>query len=176
MTGSEVRAVLALGSNLGDRAAEIRAAVAEIADTDGIRLTAASNLVQSTAVRLTGADETAPRYLNAVVAIATTLSPAQLLHQVNAIEDDHGRVRDERWGDRTLDIDIITYGDLVQDDPGLTLPHPRAADRAFVLAPWLEIAPDGVLPGRGRIDALLAALPSEDAVSVWPADSMGSTR
>lgn len=169
-------AVLALGSNLGDRAHELRAAVAEIADTDGILLTAASKLVESTAVRVTGADETAPRYLNAVVAIETSLTPHALLHQLHAIEDDHGRVRDERWGDRTLDIDIVTYGALEQDDPDLTLPHPRAAERAFVLAPWLEIAPDATLPGRGRIDALLAALPAEDAVAVWPADDEWAAR
>ncbi|TFW00215.1 2-amino-4-hydroxy-6-hydroxymethyldihydropteridine diphosphokinase [Orlajensenia leifsoniae] len=173
---AETRSVLALGSNLGDRAEQIATAIAEIADTDGIRLTAASKLVESTAVKLTGTDDQAPRYLNAVVSIATTLDADALLHAINAIEADHGRTRDERWGDRTLDIDIITFGDVGSDDARLTLPHPRAAERAFVLAPWLEIEPDAVLPGLGRIDALLAALPPTDAVAVWPADSGWTTR
>ncbi|KQX08028.1 MULTISPECIES: 2-amino-4-hydroxy-6-hydroxymethyldihydropteridine diphosphokinase [unclassified Leifsonia] len=172
----ESHAVLALGSNLGDRSEQIATAIAEIADTDGIRLTAASKLVESTAVKLTGTDDQAPRYLNAVVAIATTLDADALLHAVNSIEADHGRTRDERWGDRTLDIDIITFGDLSSDDERLTLPHPRAAERAFVLAPWLEIEPDAVLPGHGRIDALLAALPPADAVAVWPADAGWTAR
>ena len=85
-------------------------------------------------------------------------APRTLLAAVNRIEADHGRERVEHWGDRTLDIDIITFGDLVSDDPALTLPHPRAAERDFVLVPWLQLAPDALLPGRGRVDQLLATL------------------
>jgi 2-amino-4-hydroxy-6-hydroxymethyldihydropteridine diphosphokinase len=89
--------------------------------------------------------------------VSTTLAPQELLAALAAIETEHGRVREVRWGDRTLDIDIVSYGDLRQDDAVLTLPHPRAAERGFVLVPWLEIEPDAVLPGIGRVDGLPAA-------------------
>jgi len=81
-----------------------------------------------------------------------------LLAYLHAIEARHGRERRERWGDRTLDLDLIAYGDVTSADPRLTLPHPRAAERDFVLAPWLAVDPDAVLPGAGRVDELLARL------------------
>ena len=81
-----------------------------------------------------------------------------LLGYLHAIEARHGRVRRERWGDRTLDLDLIAFGDVRSDAPALLLPHPRAAERDFVLEPWLALDPDAVLPGRGRVDALLADL------------------
>lgn len=114
-------------------------------------------------------DEAAPAYLNAIAQISTTLSPSALLETTGEIEQGHGRVRIERWGDRTLDIDIVTFGDLRQDDPVLTLPHPRAGERAFVLVPWLQVDPDATLPGIGRIDALPAA--AED-VRRYPAEAL----
>lgn len=152
-----IRVVLSLGSNLGDREQTIREAVAEIAAVPGIMVDAASGLFETPAVKPEGVDDSAPAYLNAIIGVTTTLAPEQLLAATAVIETNHGRVREERWGDRTLDIDIVTYGDLRQDGVTLTLPHPRAAERSFVLVPWLEIEPDAVLPGFGRVDALPAA-------------------
>ncbi len=152
-------AVLAFGSNLGDREATIRAAFADLAATPGIEVTATSQLYETIAVKPEGIDPDAPEYLNAVATIRTSLLPEQLLDAVNRIEHEHGRVRAERWGDRTLDIDIVTFADVTRDTARLALPHPRAAERDFVLVPWLEIDPDATLPGRGRADALLSAIP-----------------
>jgi len=149
-------AVLALGSNLGDREGTLAAAVRAIAELPGAELTAVSPVYASDAVKPDGVDVTAPGYLNLVVTVRWSDDPHALLDAVNAIEDDHGRVRTERWGDRTLDIDLISVGDLRVDDGRLTLPHPRAAERDFVLAPWLDIDPDADLPGRGRVSELLA--------------------
>ena len=109
---SETRAVLSLGSNLGDREVTIREAVADIAALQGVTVDAASGLVQTAALKTSGIDEFAPPYLNAVLRVTTSLSAPDLLASVAAIELSHGRVREERWGDRTLDIDIVTYGDL----------------------------------------------------------------
>jgi 2-amino-4-hydroxy-6-hydroxymethyldihydropteridine diphosphokinase len=151
-------AVVAVGGNLGDREATIRAAVDELAATPGVRVDAVSPLVETVALRLEGADEQAPRYLNGVVLIDTVLEPHDLLDVLNRIEDEHGRVRAERWGDRTLDLDLVAMGERRIDDERLTLPHPRAAEREFVLAPWLAVAPDAELPHLGRVDVLLARL------------------
>ena len=163
-------AVLSLGSNLGDREQTLRAATAEVAAIDGVVLTAASPLVETPALKVHGVDHTAPAYLNAVLSVRTTLAPEELLDAINGIESAHGRVRDERWGDRTLDIDIVTFGDLVQGDERLTLPHPRAAERGFVLAPWLLMDPDAELPGRGSVRALLAA--TTDDVQRYVAEAL----
>ncbi|MGY4858292.1 2-amino-4-hydroxy-6-hydroxymethyldihydropteridine diphosphokinase [Cryobacterium sp. AP23] len=149
-------AVLALGSNLGDREATLAAAVRAIAEVPGVTLTAVSPVYASDAVKPDGVDLSAPGYLNLVVTVRWGGDPHALLDAVNGIENDHGRVRDERWGDRTLDIDLISIGDLRIDDDRLTLPHPRAADRDFVLAPWADIDPEAELPGRGRVRELLA--------------------
>jgi 2-amino-4-hydroxy-6-hydroxymethyldihydropteridine diphosphokinase len=150
--------VLALGSNLGNRVAILSAAMREIAAIDGLELTGASDLYESAAVKPGGVDLDAPTYLNAVVTAFYTGEPHTLLAAVNRIEADHGRERSEHWGDRTLDIDIVTFGALISSDETLTVPHPRAAERDFVLAPWLQIDPDALLPGRGRVRDLLAAL------------------
>ena len=163
----ELPAVLSLGSNLGDREATIRAAIADIGRIDGVTVLAASGLVESAAVKLDGVDESAPAYLNAVITVRTALDPDDLLTALNAIEHDHGRVREERWGDRTLDIDIVDFGGLRVDSDRLTLPHPRAADRSFVLVPWLEIEPHATLTSRGRVAELPAA--GVDDVRGYPA-------
>ena len=160
----EFPAVLSLGSNLGDRETTIRDAVAEIAAIPGVTITAASSIVETAALKQQGVDTDAPAYLNAVVIVRTTLAPERLLEAVGAIERAHGRVRDERWGDRTLDIDIVACGGLRYVSETLTLPHPRAAERAFVLAPWFEIDPNADLPGYGRVADLLAV--AHDVV--WP--------
>lgn len=151
-------AILSLGSNLGDREAIIRAALDDIAAADGIRLIEVSSLIETPALKPHGVDESAPAYLNAAASVSTTLEPAELLATLNAIEAHHGRVRAERWGDRTLDIDIVAIDGLQIATEELTVPHPRAHERSFVLAPWLELDADAVLAGRGRVDELLARL------------------
>jgi 2-amino-4-hydroxy-6-hydroxymethyldihydropteridine diphosphokinase len=108
-------------------------------------------------------DETKPNYLNGVVQIQTTLKPKELLEEIRRIETEHGRVRLERWGSRTLDIDIITYGDVLKAGKELTIPHPRAFERAFVLVPWAMLEPDAVLPGHGSVKELAAPMQKE----VW---------
>ncbi|WP_241976370.1 2-amino-4-hydroxy-6-hydroxymethyldihydropteridine diphosphokinase [Cryobacterium algoricola] len=153
-------AVLSLGSNLGEREATLAAAVRDLATVPGLVVTGVSPLYESAAVKPDGVDEDAPRYLNLAVGIRFAGSALGLLEAVNAIEHDHGRVRAERWGDRTLDIDIVVFGALEQADARLALPHPRAAERDFVLAPWLDLDPGAVLPGRGPVSTLLAAIDS----------------
>jgi 2-amino-4-hydroxy-6-hydroxymethyldihydropteridine diphosphokinase len=153
------RGVVALGSNLGDRDELLRDAVEALAATPGVTVTAASSPVSSVAVTLDGPDESKPTYLNAVALVETTLDPLALLGALQAIEHEHGRVRAERWGDRTLDLDLVVLGDLELDTERLTLPHPRAAERAFVLEPWLQVDEEARLGRRGQVADLLAALP-----------------
>ncbi|TFC29571.1 2-amino-4-hydroxy-6-hydroxymethyldihydropteridine diphosphokinase [Cryobacterium sp. TMT1-3] len=157
MIGSIERVVLALGSNLGDRAATLTRAAADISELPGATLVAVSPVYESAAVKPGGVDESAPRYFNAVLTIGYSGDPYALLDAVNLIEARHGRVRAERWGDRTLDIDLIVFGELRIDDDRLILPHPRAAERDFVLAPWLDLDAAAVIPGRGLVRDLLAA-------------------
>ena len=153
-----VDAVVALGANLGDRAAVLSEAIADLRRLPLVEAVRASPAIESVAVRPDGPDASAPAYLNAVALVTTRLAPTVLLTYLHAIEAQHGRERRERWGDRTLDLDLIAYGDVRSDDPALLLPHPRAAERAFVLEPWLSLDPDAELPGAGRVDALLAHL------------------
>jgi 2-amino-4-hydroxy-6-hydroxymethyldihydropteridine diphosphokinase len=157
-------AVIALGSNLGNREDNLRAAVHDIAALGDVVVTAVSGIVQSHAVKPTGTDADAPSYLNAVMLVQSALHPEALLKELNRIEADHGRVRVERWGDRTLDLDIIDFAGLQRDTDDLTLPHPRASERAFVIVPWLQVDPDAEIRGHGRIDSLAVAH-SGDA---WP--------
>lgn len=149
--------MLALGSNLGDRAATLASAVQDLAALPGAEIGAFSPIYESAAVKLGGVDDDAPSYLNAVLTLDYSGDPYDLLDAVNAIEAEHGRVRSERWGDRTLDIDLIIFGRLVLDDDRLILPHPRAAERDFVLAPWLDVDAEAVIPGYGRVRDLLLA-------------------
>ena len=148
------RVVIAMGSNLGDRLDYLQGGLDGLFDTPRLRFLAVSPLYQTAPV---GGPEQ-PDYLNAVV-IGETSMPAQaLLERCQGLEDAFGRVRGERWGPRTLDLDLIVYGDEVSDSPELTLPHPRAHERAFVLAPWHDADPDAVIPGRGKVADLLAAI------------------
>lgn len=153
-----VPVVFAFGANLGDREETIRAAARELAVTPGITELRLSPLHESVAVTLDGPDASKPGYLNAVATARTTLTPDALLELVGRIENRHGRVRDERWGDRTLDIDIIALGDTRVNTETLTIPHPRAAERDFVLAPWLDLNPHAQLPGEGGVAELLSRL------------------
>lgn len=153
-----VVAVIALGANLGDRAATLAAAVNELRRLPLTDAVWAADPIESVALKTEGPDASAPAYLNSVALVTTRLAPSVLLGFLHAIEDRHGRVRRERWGDRTLDLDLIAYGDVRSDDPALLLPHPRAAERDFVLVPWLSLDPDAELPGEGRVDELVARL------------------
>lgn len=154
-------AVVALGSNLGDRAAILESARRDLERLPLVEDVRMSEPIGSVALRVDGLDPDAPPYLNAVALVTTRLAPSVLLHLLHAIEAAHGRERRTRWGDRTLDLDLIAYGDVVSDDPALLLPHPRAAERDFVLEPWLAVDPDARIPGRGGVRALLAALRPE---------------
>ena len=148
--------MLALGANLGDREQTLRSAIADLDATAGIRMQKVSRFVETPALRVDGVDESAPRYLNAVALVRTTLEPLDLLETANRIEDAHGRVRETRWGDRTLDIDLIDVDGRTLQSERLTLPHPRAADRGFVLVPWLDADPQAVLAGHGPVARLVA--------------------
>ena len=159
------RAILALGGNLGDRKAIIKAAIKDIKALEGVSVIAKSPLYESFAATEDGPDESAPRYLNGVIEIETTLKPGALLTAVRKIETAHGRVRLERWGSRTLDIDIITYGSHIKDGKRLTIPHPRAYQRAFVMVPWAAMDPSARLLGHGSVAALAEDLKSQ----VWEA-------
>lgn len=155
---SPVPVVLAFGANLGDREATISEAQRELAEAPGIDDFRASALRESVALKLDGLDTDAPAYLNGVALAETTLPAADLLSLLQHIEQRHGRVRAERWGDRTLDIDLIAYGTQAIATNDLTVPHPRAHERDFVLGPWLELDPEAELPGRGRVSDLLAGI------------------
>jgi 2-amino-4-hydroxy-6-hydroxymethyldihydropteridine diphosphokinase len=155
---ASVEAVIALGANLGDRAATLVAAVEEMRRMPLVDRVRVSDVVESVAIKPGGPDAEAPTYFNAVAIVTTRLAPSVLLGYLHAIEDRHGRERRERWSDRTLDLDIVTYGDVRSGNPRLTLPHPRAAERDFVLVPWLSLDPDAELPGAGRVDDLLERL------------------
>lgn len=147
--------VIALGSNLSDRLGTLQAGVDAIAKLPGVSVTGVSPVYETAPV---GGPEQ-PNYLNAVLAARVNAPARDLLDRLHEIEAAAGRVREVRWGARTLDLDIIAYGSEVSDDPVLTLPHPRAASRAFVLAPWHDLDPSAQLPGSGTVAALLAALP-----------------
>lgn len=165
--------VLAFGANLGDRAETIRAAQRELAEATGIEGLRASRLRESVALKLDGPAPDAPSYLNGIALAQTTLSPLELLELVQRIEAEHGRVRDERWGDRTLDIDVVSYGDERSATEHLALPHPRAHERDFVLAPWLELDPAAILPGHGSVSALLAGVGDRTRLFEEPGDARG---
>ncbi len=140
-------AVIALGANLADRAAALRGAVAALDSAEGVVLQGVSAVIETDPVG--GPDQ--PDYLNAVALVDTTLTPAALLGLCHRIEAEFGRVRQERWGARTLDLDLVAFGvagtasEVLSDDPELMLPHPRAHERAFVLAPWAQLRPDALL-------------------------------
>ena len=159
LTGSQRMhtAVLALGGNLGDRLENLQAAVDSLADTPSLAIAWISPVYETAPLLADGA-EPQDDYLNAVVGVVTALPPDMLLMRAQAIEEALGRTREVRWGARTIDIDIVQIDDLVSDDADLTLPHPRAAQRAFVLAPWHDVRPEDVLTGAGPIAALLDAL------------------
>ncbi|MER6958915.1 MULTISPECIES: 2-amino-4-hydroxy-6-hydroxymethyldihydropteridine diphosphokinase [unclassified Streptomyces] len=153
------RAVIALGSNLGNRLETLQGAIDALEDTPGVRIKAVSPVYETEPWGVEPGSQ--PSYFNAVVLLKTTLPPSSLLERAHAVEEAFHRVREERWGARTLDVDIVAYADVVDDDPHLTLPHPRAHERAFVLAPWHDVEPEAQLPGRGTVASLLDTLTRE---------------
>jgi 2-amino-4-hydroxy-6-hydroxymethyldihydropteridine diphosphokinase len=147
------RAVLALGSNLGERMASLQGAVNALADTPDVWITAVSPVYETDPV---DSPPEAKTYLNAVVLIDTTLAASRLMDRALAIEDAFDRERGEvQNAPRTLDVDLIVVGDRRSDEPFLRLPHPRAAERAFVLRPWYDVEPEAEFPDRGPIADLL---------------------
>ena len=160
---SSVKAVLALGGNLGEREQTIATAIHQLNTHKKIRVTRQSPLIESTALTEAGIDESKPAYLNGVVEIRTSLRPKKLLKLIGKIENSHGRIRLERWGSRTLDIDIITYGDVFKAGKRLTIPHPRAFQRPFVLVPWSMMDAKAILPGHGLVSQLAEGMESK----VW---------
>lgn len=148
-----VRAYIGIGSNLADPLAQVRQAFRDLDAIPQSRGVARSPLYRSKPL----GPQDQPDYINAAAALETTLSADDLLRALQAIEAAHGRIRQQRWGPRTLDLDLLLYGDLVRQDPDLTLPHPRLHERAFVLRPLYAIAPGLVIPGRGAVRRLLHA-------------------
>ncbi|MCP2164675.1 2-amino-4-hydroxy-6-hydroxymethyldihydropteridine diphosphokinase [Goodfellowiella coeruleoviolacea] len=152
-------AVLSIGSNLGDRLAHLRAAVANL----GGAVVAVSPVYQTAPWGPVAQDD----YFNAVVLVDDPAVDARgWLDRAWDCERSAGRVRDVRWGPRTLDVDVVAVDQVIQETPDLVLPHPRAHERAFVLVPWLDVAPAAELPGRGPVADLVRALPADELAGV----------
>lgn len=164
-----VKAYIGLGSNLDDPERQVSLACGRLASIESSALIACSSLYGTTP--LGPIDQ--PAFVNAVACIETQLTPHGLLAALHGIERDQGRLRDgSRWGPRTLDLDLLLYHGLILHEPSLTLPHPEMTRRAFVLVPLAQIAPpDLVIPGQGRLDALLAACPEDAGMCRIPASS-----
>jgi 2-amino-4-hydroxy-6-hydroxymethyldihydropteridine diphosphokinase len=153
------RAYVGLGANLGDREATLRTALERLAAEPGIELVAVSSFRETEPFGYL--DQ--PRFVNAAAAVETELAARQLLERLLTIERDLGRTREgPRFGPRTVDLDLLVYGDVELDEPGLTLPHPRLHERRFALEPLAELDPTLVVPGRAAVQTLLAELNSSD--------------
>jgi 2-amino-4-hydroxy-6-hydroxymethyldihydropteridine diphosphokinase len=150
------RAYVGLGANIGPREATLLRAVDLIAVVPGVEVLELSSFRETEPVGVT--DQ--PEFLNGALALETTLSPRELLDALLAVERELGRVRadGERWGPRTIDLDLLLYGDETIDEPGLTVPHPRLHERGFALEPLVELEPELEIPGRGRVSALVEHL------------------
>ncbi|MET0822570.1 2-amino-4-hydroxy-6-hydroxymethyldihydropteridine diphosphokinase [Aeromicrobium endophyticum] len=155
------QAVLAIGSNLGDRIDKLQGGVSALEDTPEVTVVAISSVYETEPV---GGPESSGKFLNAVVLIDTTLTVHTLLDRALAIEDAFGRERSEPGAPRTLDVDVIVVGNRVAEDEQLVLPHPRAHERGFVLVPWLEIDPEGEIPGKGFVADLIGDIDTSGIV------------
>ena len=149
-----MKAAVALGSNLEDPEAQVRRGFEELAALPGTKVLARSKLYRTAPVG--HVDQ--PDFVNACAVVETALGPRALLEELLAVEQRHGRVRTIPNGPRTLDLDIVLYGDAVIDEPGLRVPHPRAHERGFVLAPLVEVWPDAAIPGHGSARECLARI------------------
>lgn len=158
MSRASWRALIGLGANLGDPRLQLAHAVQELAALPQTALAGVSRLYGSAPV----GPQDQPDYLNAVAALDTTLTPHRLLKELQAIENGAGRVRERRWGPRTLDLDLLLYADDEIRTPELIVPHPEMVNRAFVLVPLLDIAPDCILPNGAKAANLPAATPGPD--------------
>ncbi|MDB5816972.1 MAG: folK [Rhizobacter sp.] len=150
---ASITAYIGLGANLGDAQSTLRQAMNELGAWPGVHLQARSSLYTTAPV-----DADGPDYVNAVVSVSTHLSPIELLDALQSTEQHHLRLRPYRNAPRTLDLDLLLYGDAVIDTPHLSVPHPRMHERAFVLAPLLELDPDATIPGRGRAADYLSSV------------------
>lgn len=160
---SDFDALIGLGSNMGDKAANIRHAIGLLTDAGDIRLVRASRLYRTPPWGVLEQDW----FVNACVAVATDLGPHELLARCLGVEDTMKRVRQERWGPRVIDVDVLAYRNVTLDDPELTLPHPRIVERAFVLLPLRDVAPGLMIAGHG-LDRWIAAL---DTAGVEPIET-----
>jgi 2-amino-4-hydroxy-6-hydroxymethyldihydropteridine diphosphokinase len=149
-----ITAFIGIGSNLGDREQNLARAIELLSAEDGIDVVAVSEIRETEPV---GPVAQGP-FLNGVVRIETELGPRELLDRLLAVEQRLGRVRRERFGPRTIDLDLLLYGDVVVEEPGLTVPHPRLHERRFALEPLSDLAPGLEIPGQGPISELLAEL------------------
>lgn len=157
-----VRVALGLGANLGDRVAALQSAVGVLAEL-GAGL-AVSDVFETEPV---GGPEQ-PEYYNAVIVLDTAAGPEDVLTAAHRAENQQGRTREVRWGARTLDVDVLAYGDEVSDDPHLTLPHPRATSRAFVMVPWAQVDPDFRLPEGRTVHEVAQGLPRVGVRRIGP--------
>jgi len=155
-------AYIGLGSNLENPLQQIKTAIEDLQSVADINIVSVSSLYQSPPMG--PADQ--PDYINAVLALETSLNPHQLLDALQSVEQLHGRVRKRHWGERTLDLDILLYGDQILDDERLQVPHPGMRERAFVLYPLAEIAPDIHIPGIGALQEILPLCPQGDLQQV----------
>jgi len=157
-----MRAYVAVGSNLGDRWAHLALAARELRTAPGVAVLRGSRVWDTAPL---GPPQ--PRYLNAVLELETKRTAPSLLGLMREVEERAGRTRDLRWGPRTLDLDLLLFGDLVTRSPGLTIPHPEMVRRRFVLAPLAELRPDLAVPGIGEeVSRLLAEAPELDVTAV----------
>ena len=155
------KAYLALGSNLGERLDSLREAVRLLVAAEGVDVVRSSRIYETDPV---GPPQ--PAYLNAVIEVETSRSPRELLEACRAVEDALGRVRTERWGPRTIDVDILTFDERMVDEPGLQIPHPRMHERGFVLVPLAELDDDPMLPGDRTLSSL--RIPPDAVLGVRP--------
>jgi 2-amino-4-hydroxy-6-hydroxymethyldihydropteridine diphosphokinase len=152
------RAVLALGSNLGQREQNLNLALEQIKSFPATDFIAVSSFHETIALTEAGEDSTKPSYLNAIAIIETDLTVEEVFSRTSAIETELGRIRQTKWQDRTIDVDLISFGELQLANEALTIPHPRSHERLFVLKPWLEIDPMAELIGYGKISDLVMEL------------------
>ena len=165
-----VRAYIGIGSNLDNPVAQVQRAFQALDDLPACANIACSPLYRTAPI---GGPPGQPDYINAVAALDTVLTADDLLKALQALETVQGRIRAVRWGARTLDLDLLLYGQMIRNDPWLILPHPRLHQRAFVLQPLHDIAPNLTIPGRGTLTELLASGPLQAIAQLGPPPATG---